>query len=151
MGKWSDDISKSVFRRTVTSLSGQISMSSRMLDLLILLDGRNTIGEVSHKLNMSMSEMRPFLSKLQASGVIEEVQAYLEPQFLGYLVGSLSRIAGPIARMMVEDAVLDIAGGSGQVPQSRAGELIETLARQIPNQKQKTAFIQEMLGKLKES
>jgi DNA-binding Lrp family transcriptional regulator len=151
MGKWSDDISNSVFRRTVTSLSGQISMSTRMLDLLILLDGRNTIGEVSHKLNMSMSEMRPFLSKLQASGVIEEVQIYLEPQFFGYLVGSLSRIAGPIARMMVEDAILDIAGGSGQVPQSRAGELIETLARQIPNQKQKTAFIQEMLGKLKES
>jgi DNA-binding Lrp family transcriptional regulator len=122
-----------------------------MLDLLILLDGRNTIGEVSHKLNMSMSEMRPLLSKLQASGVIEETQTYLEPQFFGYLVGSLSRIAGPIARMMVEDAVLDIGVDSGQVPKSRAGELIETLARQIPNQKQKTAFIQEMLGKLKES
>jgi DNA-binding Lrp family transcriptional regulator len=148
MGKWSDDISSSVFRRTVTSLSGQVAMSGRMLDLLFLLDGRNTIRDVSQELNMSMAEMRPLLSKLMASGVIEEAQAYLEPQFFGYLVGRLSRIAGPIARMMVEDAVLHVGGGSSRVPESRGEELIEMLARQIPNQKQRIAFIQETLQKL---
>jgi DNA-binding Lrp family transcriptional regulator len=151
MGNWSDDISNSVFRRSVTSLSGQISMSGKMVDLLILLDGRSTVKDVAQKLNMSMSEMRPLLSRLMDGGVIEDTREYIEPQFYGYLVGRLSRIAGPIARVMVEDAVMQVGGGSAKVPKDRGAELIETLAHQIPHPKQKSAFIREMLQKLKQS
>lgn len=150
MDNRSDDISSSIFKRTVTSLNGQIAMSGKMLDLLIMLDGRATVREVAHKMNISLTDIRPLLSKLVACGVVEEAVESIPPQFFGYAVAHLSKIAGPMARFMVEDAVLDVGGGSSQVPKSRAGELIEMLGRQIPNQNQKAAFIQEMLRKLKE-
>jgi hypothetical protein len=150
MGNRSVDLSNSIFRRTVTSLNGQIAMSGRMLDLLILLDGRATVGEVAQKMNLSLRDIHPLLSKLVAYGVVEEAVECIPPQFFGYMVAHLSRIAGPMAQFMVEDAVMDIGGDSSQVPKSRVGELIEMLAGQIPNQKQKTAFIKAMLKKLQE-
>ena len=151
MGNWSDDISSSVFRRAVTSLNGQVAMSGKMLDLLILLDGHTSVREVSQKMNISMSELRPLLSKLVSSGIVEEAQENIDPQFFGYLVGRLSRVAGPIARMMVEDAVFEMGGGTAQIPKRRGEELVEVLGRQIPNPKQKAAFIQEMIRKLNET
>lgn len=150
MDNRSVDLSNSIFRRTVTSINGQVAMSGRMLDLLIMLDGRATVGEVAQKMNISLTDIHPLLSKLVAYGVVEEAVECIPPQFFGYMVGHLSRIAGPMAQFMVEDAVMDIGGGSSQLPKSRSGELIELLAGQIPNQKQKTAFIKEMLKRLRE-
>lgn len=150
MDNRSVDISSSIFRRTVTSLDGQVAMSGRMLDLLIMLDGRATVGEIAQKMNISLTDMHPLLSKLVAYGVVEKAVDNIPPQFFGYMVAHLSRIAGPMAQVMVEDAVMDIGGGSSLVPKNRSGELIEMLAGQISNQKQKTAFIKAMLKKLHE-
>jgi DNA-binding Lrp family transcriptional regulator len=148
MADRSDDISNTVFRRTLTSLQGQVAMSGRMLDLLILIDGHATVKEVSQKMNISPTQLHPLILKLKESGVIAETQADLDPKFFGYLVARLSRIAGPIARMMVEEAVLELGEGTLRVPKNRGPELVERLGDQIPNPKQKAAFIQETLKKL---
>ena len=149
----SSDISGKIFRRTVAALKGQISMSGKMLEILMALDGRTDLSEVSRKLNLSMSDMRPHLKKLIEYGVIEELKetvAMLDPQFYGYVSGYLSRIAGPIAQVMVEDAILEIGDGSSEIPKDRAGALIEMLGRQIPDESQRVAFIKNMLLKLRE-
>jgi DNA-binding transcriptional ArsR family regulator len=149
----SSNISSKIFRKTVATLQGQISMSGKMLEVLMALDGNMTIGEVSRKLNLSISDLRPHLHKLLAHGVIEEVKeqgAILDPQFFGYLSGHLSRIAGPIAGVMVEDAVLEVGNGTSEVPMNRAGELIELLGGQIPDERQRVDFIKSMLQKLQE-
>jgi DNA-binding Lrp family transcriptional regulator len=149
----SHDISAKIFRRTVAALKGQVSMSAKMLEVLMALDGRTALSDVARKLNLSMSDLRPHLQNLIAYGVVEEVQAnmaLLDPQFFGYLSGHLSRIAGPIAQVMVEDAVLEISNGSTEVPKQRAGELIDLLGRQIPDEGQRAEFIKQMLHKAKE-
>ena len=117
------------------------------------LDGKTALGEVARKLGLSISDLRPHLQKLLDYGVIEEVKEtvpLLDPQFFGYLSGHLSRIAGPIAGVMVEDAVLEIGNGSTEVSMNRAGELIELLGRQIPDERQRVDFIKRMLLKLRE-
>jgi hypothetical protein len=150
MANGSDDIANLVFQRTLTALNGQVVVNGRMLDLLILIDGRTTIREVSQKMKLGMTEMRTLLSKLIANGLVAEVERDLDPQFLGFLVGRLSRVAGPIARMMVEDAVMEIGKGVFRVPMNRGKELVEMLGNQIPNSKQKAAFIREMNKRLSE-
>jgi DNA-binding Lrp family transcriptional regulator len=153
MGNLTGDIANSIFRRTVSALKGQISMSGKMLELLMLLDGRTTLRVVSQKMNISMSDVRPYLSKLIEYGVIEEIQESIEildPKILGYMAGQLSRITGPIAQVMVEDAVLDISGGSSDVPKNKAADLVEVLGRQIPDEKQRVEFIQNILQKLRD-
>ena len=149
----SRDISAKIFRKTIATLKGQISMSGKMLEVLMALDGRTALGEVSRKLNVSLSDLRPHLRNLLEAGVVEEVKeaaANLDPQFFKYLSGHLSRIAGPIAEVMVEDAVLEIGKGSTEVPKHRAGELIEILGRQIPDEAQRVEYIKTMLLKMRE-
>jgi len=149
----SSNISAKIFRKTVATLQGQISMSGKMLEVLMALDGNMTVGEVARRLGLSMSDLRPHLQKLLDHGVIEEVKekvAVLDSRFYGYLSGHLSRIAGPIAGVMVEDAVLEIGNGTTNVPMSRAGELIELLGGQIPEERQRVDFIKNMLQKLRE-
>lgn len=153
MSDLSHNISAKTFRRADTTLQGQISMSGKMLEVLMALDGRTALGEVARKLDLSISDLRPHLQKLLEYGLIEEVKenvVALDPGFYGYLTGHLSRIAGPIAGVMVEDAVLEIGNGSTDVPKNRAGELIELLGRQIPDEGQRVGFIKMMLSKLRE-
>jgi DNA-binding transcriptional ArsR family regulator len=153
MSELSHNISAKTFRKTDTTLQGQISMSGKMLEVLMALDGRTALGEIARKLDLSISDLRPHLQKLMEYGLIEEVReavAVLAPEFYGYLTGHLSRIAGPIAGVMVEDAVLEIGNGSTEVPKNRAGELIELLGRQIPDEGRRVDFIKKMLLKLRE-
>jgi hypothetical protein len=153
MDDLSSDISNLIYRRTVAALKGQVSMSGKMLELLMLLDGRTDLRGVSQKMNIRLSDMRSYISKLKAYGVIEEVQeriAMLDPKFLGYMAGQLSTIAGPIAQVMVEDAVLEISGGTSNIPKNKAAELIELLGRQIPDESQRVGFIQNMLKKVRD-
>ena len=153
MSELSHNIADRTFRRTDATLQGQISMSGKMLEVLMALDGRTALGEIARKLDLSISDLRPHLKKLSEYGLIEEVQedvVVLDPGFYGYLTGHLSRIAGPIAGVMVEDAVLEIGNGSTDVPKDRAGELVELLGRQIPDEGQRVDFIKMMLLKLRE-
>jgi len=149
----SGDISNSIYKRSIANLHGNVLMSGKMLELLVLLDGRTNLRAVSQKMHLGISDVRPLLSKLLKYGIIEEVQhniEVLDPQFLGYMAEQLSRIAGPIAQVMVEDAVLKISDGSSEVAQHQAAELIEMLGRQIPDETRRVEFIQNMLRKLRD-
>jgi hypothetical protein len=151
MDDLSGDISNLIYRRTVAALKGQVSMSGKMLELLMLLDGRTNLRKVSQKMNVPMSDMRSYIAKLKTYGVIEEVHepiAMLDSKFFGYMAGQLSTIAGPIAQVMVEDAVLEISDGTSTIPQNKAAALIERIGRQIPDENQRAGFIKNMLKKV---
>ena len=153
MAELGGDISNKIYIRADSAFEGEVSVSGKELKLLSLFDGRTTIGAISRKMGMGISEMRPLLSKLLEFGLIGEVREkieMLESKFLGYTAAQLSRITGPIAQVMVEDAVLEISGGTYNVPKSRASELIDMLGRQIPDEDQKREFIRSMLDKLRE-
>jgi len=147
------DITNTIFIRANSAFEGEVSISGKALKLLSLLDGHTSIGVISRKMSMGLSDMRPLLSKLLEYGLIGEVREkieMLEPEFLGYTAAQLSRITGPIAQVMVEDAVLEISGGSYELPKSQASELIDMLGRQIPDEDQRREFIKSMLKKLGE-
>ena len=149
----SGDISNIIFKRTFSALKEKITLSTKMLKLLMLLDGQTTLGMVSQKMHISLAEMRPLLTLLIEYGVIEAIQAKIEildSRFFGFLLGQLSRITGPIANVMVEDALSDIGSDLSGFPKSRGAELIELLGRQLPDRAGKVEFMQSMLKKLRE-
>ncbi len=151
MGDLSGDIANSIYHKTVATLEGHVSMSGKMLELLMLIDGHTTLRVIAARMNISLSDLRPLLSKLMAYGLVEEAQEstdLIPPQFYRYMVRQLSSITGPIAQVMVEDAVAEVSNGSAHVPLNRADALIEILGRQIPDENQKALFIKNMLEKL---
>lgn len=147
------EISYKIYGRTDVSFDGEVSVSGKMLKLLSLLDGKSNVAEISRKMNISVSDMRTHLSKLLEYGLIEELQEnvqLLDYEFFGYTSRQLSKITGPIAQVMVEDAVEEISAGTYKVPVGRASEFIDMLGRQIPDEKQRSEFIRNMIEKLKE-
>jgi hypothetical protein len=149
----SGDISNIIFKRTFSALKEKVTMSTMMLKLLMLLDGQTTLGMASQKMHISLAEMRPFITRLIEYGVIEAIQANIETldsRFFGFLLGQLSRITGPIAKVMVEDALSDIGSDLSDFPKNRGVELIELLGHQLPDGAGKVEFMQSMLQKLRE-
>jgi hypothetical protein len=153
MKNLSGDISNDIYKRTLNALKGKVSISTKMLKLLMLLDGQTNVGKASQKMNISMNEIRSLLRELIACGLIEVIQEKIEildSRFYGYLIGQLSRIAGPMAQVMVTDAVLDLGSDLSAFPKSRAPELIDLLGQQLPDGAPKVEFLQNMLRKLKD-
>lgn len=148
----SDNITTLVFRRAISVDSGDVSFDGQMLNVLSKLDGRKNLGMISREIGIDMSAMRSVISKLAKHKLIEVVKEnipVLDKAFFAFLTDQLSIITGPIAQVMVEDAIRDIAHGSSVIPVNRAAELIEMLSRQIPETEKRTSFIQTMLARIK--
>jgi len=148
----SGDIIELVFKRSVSGDSGSVSIDGQMLNVLSKLDGSKNLGMISQEIGIEMSSMRSVISKLVELKLIEAVEEHipvLDEEFFGFLTDQLSIIAGPIAQVMIEDAIKDMAHSSTAIPVNRAAELIEMLSRQIPETEKRTAFIQTMLARIK--
>lgn len=147
----SNDITTLLFRRTLSVDSGNVSLDGQMLNVLSKLDGRKNLGMISREIGINMSAMRPVISKLAKLKLIEAIEEnipVLGKEFFGFLTDQLSIIAGPIAQVMVEDAIRDMAHDSLEIPVNRAAELIEMLSQQIPETEKRTSFIQTMLARI---
>lgn len=153
MADLTGDISNKTFRRTDATPQGQVSIDGKTLEILLLLDGQTNLRGISQKAALNLSDLRPILTKLLENGLIEETHEQipmLDPQFYSFMAAQLSQITGPIAKVIVEDAVLEIGDGSLEVAKNRADEVIDLVGRQIPDDKKRAEFIKNMLQKLQE-
>ena len=153
MADLTGDISNKTFRRTDATPQGQVSIDGQTLEILLLLDGQTNLRGISQKAALNLSDLRPILTKLLKNGLIEETHEQipmLDPQFYSFMAAQLSQITGPIAKVIVEDAVLEIGDGSLEVAKNRADEVIDLVGRQIPDDKKRAEFIKNMLQKLQE-
>jgi len=144
------DISTMVFRSEIKSESSNVSLDINMLRVLTELDGRQQLGLIAQKLGINMTTIRAVISRLIELNLVKAVEAgipMLDSNFFDFLTDRLSLTIGPIAQIMVDDAVSEIGHGAPQIPKSRGAELIELLARQIP---EKENFIRTAMEKLKE-
>ncbi len=149
---FSGDISRMVLKRTVRADLGEISLDSRMLQVLMELDGKKTIGEVAQSLNMSLKDLRSILSKLNELKLCEPARdsmPVLGKDFFDFLSAQLSRAMGPVADVVIEDEINDMGEDAKQFPEHRAAELVDLLARQILREERKVAFQQAMVKKLR--
>lgn len=153
MNVLSGELSGMVFRRVVRKDMGEFSFDSHMLSVLMEMDGRQKIGSVAEKTGLSLADLREIVSKLLGLKLIEPAQAavkMLDEDFLDTLSAEMSLAVGPIAEVIIEDAVVDLGLNPTQVPSHRAAELVELLAREIQRDEKKTEFKQNMIRKIKE-
>ena len=150
---FSGDISRMVLRRTVSADLGEVSLDSQMLQVLMELDGKKTLGQVAQSLNISMKDLRTVLGKLHDLKLCEpakENMPTLGKDFFDFLSNQLSRAMGPIADVVIEDEINGMGEDPKFFPAHRAAELVDLLARQILREERKVAFQQAMVKKLRE-
>jgi len=150
----SGDIALLVFRRVVLSNIGDVSLDSRMIDVLMELDGRKNLGSIEKKTGISKGNLREAVSKLLKLNLIENVVegtgAFLDSDFLGYLNEQLALAIGPVAEVIIEDAVSDLGYGMSQIPCHKIAELIDLLSRDIQREERKKSFKLNMVKRIKE-
>ena len=143
MELFSGNISHMIFKVNVNLDMGNISLSTRMLDVLYALDGSRDIASVSSFLELRMHDLRPILHKLYQHKLIvriEKTVPMLNNDFISLLQSQLAEFLGPIANMLIKDAINRMAVSPTSVPANRAAELIDMLSLKIPSDDKKKRF-----------
>jgi hypothetical protein len=142
-----------VFKRVAREDIGEFSLDSNMLRVLMELDGNQSLGDVAKKTNVNMREMRKAISKLLNLKLVKPVERailMLDGDFFDYLQAHLSLAVGPIAEVLIEDALSDLGHQRTQFPSHRAAELVDLLAREIQREEKMVQFKQDMVNKIRE-
>jgi predicted transcriptional regulator len=149
----SGDISAMVFRRVVREDTGEISFDAQMLTIFMEFDGKRNLAMVAKKTGLKMSAVREAVNKLIQLDLIELVEhaiSALDRDFLDYLRTELSLAIGPLAEVLIEDAMNDMGYSVERFPSQRAAELVELLGKDIHREEKKTTFKQSLVRKIKE-
>jgi predicted regulator of amino acid metabolism with ACT domain len=149
----SGDISAKVFRRVVREDAAEYSFDAQMLTLFMELDGKKSLAVISKKTGLKMSTLRQATGKLLKFQLIEQVAeaiSAVDADFMDTLKRELSLAIGPLAQILIEDAVIDLGHSVAQFPSRRAPELVESLSREIQREDKRAAFKYAMVRKIKE-
>jgi len=149
----SGEISFMVFRRAARDNAGEFSLDGQMLSVLMELDGKKSVSEVARNTGLSMDLIRQTISKLLKLKIIERVEeavSTLDREFFDYLNAQLSLAIGPLAEILVEDAVSELGHSLSKFPVHRAAELVDLISREIQREEKRNIFKQNMLNKIRE-
>jgi hypothetical protein len=100
-----------------------------------------------------MATLRTILSGLLDLKLIEssdENVSFLDEDFLDSLDDALSYAVGPIAGVLIDDVISDAGHKRLEIPEHKAAELVNLLARNIRREEKMIGFKQDMIRKMKE-
>ena len=149
----SGDISGLIFRRADRGDIGEFSLDSHMLSVLVELDGRRSLGSVAKKAGLDMGTVKGVIFRLLKLRLIRPEGrgiSLLGTDFFDYLNVQLSLALGPIADVLIEEAVTDLDHSEREFPRHQAAELVNLLAREIRREEKRIVFQQNMVNKIKE-
>ncbi len=149
----SGEFATMVFKRVEKNDLGEFSIDSQTLNVLMSLDGSKTVTSLAQEKGLNIGTLRDTITRLLELKLIEPNAAaipIIDRNFLTYLIQELSQAVGPIAQILIEDAVVDLGNDLNRIPAHRAAELVELLAREIQHQEKATVFKQNMISKIKE-
>ena len=89
------------------------------------------------------------LLKLKLIALASDAVKVLSNGFYKTLGQELAMAVGPIAEVLIEDAILDLGFDVGKLPSYKAAELVEMLSREIQREDQKMAFTKKMIAVIK--
>ena len=146
------EISALVFRRIPHSGQTEFSLTSQMIDVLTALDGRRNLAEVGRQTGIEFGIVKAVVSQLLNLKLIEVVQKappVVDDEFMAYLQRELSLAIGPLAEVVIEDAIYDLGYTEGRLPQRRAAELVDLLAKEISRPEKRNQFQVNLVRQLK--
>jgi hypothetical protein len=149
----SDELLNMVFRRTPRNDTGEFSMDSRMLTLLMEIDGKTSLGEIARKRGLQLNNLQNALSRLLQLKLITPVQpavSSLDQDFLNFLRLQLSQAVGPIAEILIEDAISDLGHSLSNFPANQVAELVDLLSREIQREDKAMIFKQNIVSKIRQ-
>lgn len=145
-------LSNVVFRLSTSELAGEISLKPEAWRILSQVDGVRTLAEIAQRIGMDMATaQRVAESLLQArilevaAGTLPPVRATVDAAFFNQLGLELARAVGPLAPVILEDAVAALGEKQESFPRERLADLIERVSEEIRDSTRRLRFQQVML------
>ena len=147
----SGDISQRVFKLVVRNEPGEVTLDKQMLRIIGELDGKKNVGTIARNIGMELGEMKEIISRLLKHNIIalvEEPIQSLKGDFFVYLTDQLSAATGPMAEVLIEDAVASLGYDRSSFPKNQVQDLIELLARKIFREEKRGIFKLNLFKKI---
>lgn len=153
MSASSGGVADLVLKRILKEDIGKLTLNGDMLNVLISLDGKKTLGQVAQQTGMSLVDIRPIvveLAKLKLIAKVEKSADIADQEFFEYITSMLSMAIGPLGEIVVEDGVEDLGYSKQNFPQKKCAELVNLLAQEIQREDKRVEFKERMLTKIRE-
>ncbi len=129
------------------------TLNVEMVRILVALDGKASMVDIARKINLSGERIKGYAEKLFSQGLIEivEIRAnVLDAAFYDYLSAAMARLVGPIAPIVINDAIAGLGYQKSGFPVDRVAELINALSMEIQEKDKRLAFQKHMIKVLKD-
>jgi len=147
------EIAALVFRRAQGTGETQFTMTTQMIDILAAMDGQRNLGELVQQTGVDIGTVKSVAAQLLNAKLVELVKSEppaVDNEFTAFLLREMSLAIGPLAEVVIEDAMHDLGCPEGPLPQGRAAELVDLLSKEISRPEKRSQFQTNMVGKLKE-
>jgi len=130
-----------------------------MFNILMAFDGKRSVEAIAREDHYEIDDLIQAIQQLVTSGAIEPVgtvpsdskkgtvTAYsdsMRDTFFSQLEDELSRIMGPVSGIIVQENMGQLGSDRSNFPMNRAGELVQLISRNIPDNNQSQAFVNRM-------
>lgn len=147
----SGDISPLVFQLSVKNEPGEVTLDKEMLVVIRELDGKKSIGMVAKNIGLELGKIKEIIAKLLTHGIIALVNQsmpMMKEDFFIYLTDELSKATGPMAEVLIDEAVASLDCTQSLFPRHRVQELIDLLAPKIFREEKRAAFKENLYKKI---
>ena len=146
-----EDISQLVYQRVVRNEPGEVSLDSKMFRVFAELDGQKNIGTIAKNLGVDVENIKEIIARLLQLNIIalaDEKIPVLSEDFLRYLTDQLTLATGPMAEVLIADAVSSLGYTQSNFPKYLTQELVELLAHSIYREEKRGIFKQNLSQKI---
>ena len=137
------------YRKVIRTDNDEVSLDADMIRLLIAIDESKSLYQIADEVDLDHTTFRQALSKLLEQGLIEPVQKdlpLLNESFLESLRINLSKAIGPMAEILIADAMEEMELDPAGIIVNHAAELITHLSLEIPDEENQIQFKKSMLS-----
>ncbi len=130
---------------------GEVTLDKKMLRVIAELDGQKNVGTIARNISMELGEIKEIISRLLKHNIIalvEDPVPSVKGDFFVYLTDQLSAATGPMAEILIEDAVASLGYDRSSFPRHQVQDLIELLALKIFREEKRTIFKLNLFKKI---
>ncbi len=146
------DISNWSYKKAETADSREFTIDSDMLKVLMALDGKKTVRQISREIQLTNAVFKSTFLKLIKLGLIEKTgdgQACVQKPFIDNMRQTLIQLVGPLGGVLVDDAAEELGWQAHRIPLARVADFVAAVAREIPSDKQSNEFKKRMIAEMR--
>jgi len=137
------DLPQRYFKKTIRNDIEKVTLDAEMIRLLMAIDENKNISQVARVAEMNLSRVRDILGKLLKLKLVVQVAKeiiYIDRSFITFLKTKLSEAVGPMGEILIEDILDEMGLQVDKIPVDAAPDFVRNIAREIPQEENRTLF-----------